>query len=89
MDRNGRGHRAKGLPQGYAGTYEPASGTSGGDVMPPAAEDLDPKRYGHKKSVRLVNWRVEHDPTSLWLQDRLKAVRPGVDRDGNPFVSVQ
>ena len=53
--------------------------------MPPAAEDLDPKRYGHKRAVRLVNWRVEHDPTSLWLQDRLKATMPGVDADGNPF----
>lgn len=65
MDRNNRSHRAKGLPQGCAGTFEPASGTAGGDVMPPAAEDLDPKRYGHKRAVRLVNWRVEHDPTSL------------------------
>lgn len=85
MDRNGRGHRAKGLPQGYAGTYEPTADAAGNDVMPPDASGLDPKRYGHKRDVRLMNWRIEHDPTSLWLQDRLKAVRPGVDRDGNPY----
>lgn len=85
MDRNGRGHRAKGLPQGYAGTYEPTADAAGNDVMPPDASGLDPKRYGHKRDVRLMNWRLEHDPTSLWLQDRLKAVRPGVDRDGNPY----
>ena len=32
MDRHGRSHRAKGLPQGYAGTFDRSSGLSDGDV---------------------------------------------------------
>lgn len=39
MDRNDRPHRAKGLPQGYAGTFDTtATGTGGDDVAPPVDE---------------------------------------------------
>lgn len=38
MDRHGRSHRAKGLPQGYAGTYDGGHGrVRGMDVTPPAS----------------------------------------------------
>lgn len=40
VDRNDRPHRAKGLPQGYAGTFDTtATGTGGDDVAPPAGGD--------------------------------------------------
>lgn len=40
MDANGRSHRAKGLPKGYAGTYDgntAAAAAAAADVTPPAA----------------------------------------------------
>lgn len=39
VDRNDRPHRAKGLPRGYAGTFDTtATGTGGDDVAPPVDE---------------------------------------------------
>lgn len=38
VDRNNRSHRPKGLPQGYAGTFDAAGPqTAGDDVAPPPA----------------------------------------------------
>lgn len=37
MDRNNRSHRAKGLPQGVAGTYDATASAGGDDVRPPDA----------------------------------------------------
>lgn len=43
MDANGRAHRAKGLPKGVAGTFEPAGGRGGGPDVPPPPVPLPPK----------------------------------------------
>ncbi|AUD87238.1 hypothetical protein [Bifidobacterium breve] len=40
LDAHGRSHRAKGLPKGYAGTFDTtAAGTGGDDVAPPVGGD--------------------------------------------------
>lgn len=43
MDRNNRGHRAKGLPRGVAGTFDATATTAGVDDVAPPMTDMTPR----------------------------------------------
>lgn len=67
MDRNNRSHRAKGLPQGVAGTYDATASAGGDDVRPPDAAPAPD---------------ADADAGRLWLDDVLRATAPRTNPDG-------
>lgn len=55
MDRNNRGHRAKGLPRGVAGTFDATAAPAGVDDVAPPMTDMTPP-YGLMDETRKTEW---------------------------------
>lgn len=72
MDRNNRSHRAKGLPQGVAGTYDATASAGGDDVRPPdaaPAPDADAGRLWLDDVLRATVPRTNPDGTVADYRD--------------------